>query len=824
MTLHEAIELILNESGRPMSSSEIANGINKRNLYSRQDKLPVPASQISARINNYPQIFSRESGKIKLVRDDAVSTTVNRFKNEISASLEVLNDPKIIIQILRKLETKSKEDNEDREIDMIQEPSNSYSGKEKLHFYDEKSISKEEKIKISYELINWYISQGLSYEVKISEKFTSFFSRLAWFNQGVHNISFWSDLSNHFLLKIAAENPHSKFIVEPLSGMTARYTILQEMNEYVENLLSEDNRKYNSVVSTGLFIPPFLNRIKNDEIKTKLIRELSFEKPKFNQALIVLPSGILSSTRNNDLSFKQQIIQSRHLASTIIFPSGMFENAHINVTALFFDFSKKYNEVFFLDATSIDTSRAAEIFNEKSNISNVSNAISLEDIMANGMDLNPAVYLWELQDLGLEPGYELYTIEKLKEGDVKRGIAIPRKKLYPNGEFKVIRTTEIVENSYYLDPSNVILGADHDEVRNIDKYLVTGGVVLSGFNKKLKANILPQDQSYVVGMDTYWINLDNEIILEDYFIREIQKEYVQKQVELYSKGLAIKRLSQNDLLKIKIKVPSKEMQKDFLLAEMKQKSEGTRNRNNTAELDFINTLKHSLSQPASSLGNDVLVFREFIQNKNISGEPLNLNESIVPVFDTDTPEQIAIHTVKNTLDRMHRMVTDIEYILKQASTLAEAKTKPNPEIIDLNSFFHNFTLEFVNINFIISAKGEITADRKQMRILFNNLITNAKKHGFGKDILSPTIWIEVKSEEQNQIQISIRNNGKPLPKEFTTEDFLAKGKSTVEDVGSGFGGFLIGQILKNHNGKIELIQEDYRLKDHNVEFLITLPN
>lgn len=69
LKLHEAIQIVLKEANRPMTSREIADKINKRGLYHRKaDSKPVPPSQISARVNNYPLLFEKEEALIKLVR------------------------------------------------------------------------------------------------------------------------------------------------------------------------------------------------------------------------------------------------------------------------------------------------------------------------------------------------------------------------------------------------------------------------------------------------------------------------------------------------------------------------------------------------------------------------------------------------------------------------------------------------------------------------------------------------------------------------------------------------------------------------------------
>ena len=58
MTLHEAIEIVLRAESRPLTFTETAKLINRQGLYSRKDGKPVPASQISARVKNYPSLFT----------------------------------------------------------------------------------------------------------------------------------------------------------------------------------------------------------------------------------------------------------------------------------------------------------------------------------------------------------------------------------------------------------------------------------------------------------------------------------------------------------------------------------------------------------------------------------------------------------------------------------------------------------------------------------------------------------------------------------------------------------------------------------------------
>lgn len=65
MTLHEAILAVLHHAGRPLTSVEIATAVNAAQLYTRSDSHPVPASQISARVAKYPQLFMRSANSIR---------------------------------------------------------------------------------------------------------------------------------------------------------------------------------------------------------------------------------------------------------------------------------------------------------------------------------------------------------------------------------------------------------------------------------------------------------------------------------------------------------------------------------------------------------------------------------------------------------------------------------------------------------------------------------------------------------------------------------------------------------------------------------------
>jgi len=67
MTLHEAIEKLLRQNGRPMTTQQIADELNKNGWYKKKDGSKITAYQIHGRTKNYPNIFHRDGSTVSLI-------------------------------------------------------------------------------------------------------------------------------------------------------------------------------------------------------------------------------------------------------------------------------------------------------------------------------------------------------------------------------------------------------------------------------------------------------------------------------------------------------------------------------------------------------------------------------------------------------------------------------------------------------------------------------------------------------------------------------------------------------------------------------------
>lgn len=66
MYLHEAIEKLLKEKGYPMTTSEIADELNRNKWYQKKDGSPISDFQIHGRTRKYPHMFNRNGSTVFL--------------------------------------------------------------------------------------------------------------------------------------------------------------------------------------------------------------------------------------------------------------------------------------------------------------------------------------------------------------------------------------------------------------------------------------------------------------------------------------------------------------------------------------------------------------------------------------------------------------------------------------------------------------------------------------------------------------------------------------------------------------------------------------
>ena len=126
--------------------------------------------------------------------------------------------------------------------------------------------------------------------------------------------------------------------------------------------------------------------------------------------------------------------------------------------------------------------------------------------------------------------------------------------------------------------------------------------------------------------------------------------------------------------------------------------------------------------------------------------------------------------------------------------------------------------------------GTILANETSLTIMMDCLLDNANRHGFHKT-KSPGNKVKIHLDsttlgDENAVIISVGNNGKPMPKDFSIEDYIASGIFGTETGRSGLGGSHVYKIVSSMDGTLDFISEKIsstEIDEWWTTFMITIP-
>lgn len=109
MTLHVAIEKLLRETGRPMTTLEIADKLNTIDWYQKKDGSKITDFQIHGRIRNYSHFFNRNGTTVSLTGQEPIKpanvqtskTATN--KQKVARPTELTKDEHYVLNLCDKV-------------------------------------------------------------------------------------------------------------------------------------------------------------------------------------------------------------------------------------------------------------------------------------------------------------------------------------------------------------------------------------------------------------------------------------------------------------------------------------------------------------------------------------------------------------------------------------------------------------------------------------------------------------------------------------------------------------------------------------------------
>lgn len=140
-----------------------------------------------------------------------------------------------------------------------------------------------------------------------------------------------------------------------------------------------------------------------------------------------------------------------------------------------------------------------------------------------------------------------------------------------------------------------------------------------------------------------------------------------------------------------------------------------------------------------------------------------------------------------------------------------------------------FSIEF-DSDLAFEKENAILANQTALTIMMDCLLDNANRHGFHKTN-SPSNKVKIHLDytmlgNENAVIITVGNNGKPMPKNFGIEDYIASGKFGTDTGRSGLGGSHVYKIVSSMDGTLDFISQEVSFAEKNewwTTFMITIP-
>ncbi|MGK7397064.1 MAG: ATP-binding protein [Candidatus Cyclobacteriaceae bacterium M3_2C_046] len=183
-------------------------------------------------------------------------------------------------------------------------------------------------------------------------------------------------------------------------------------------------------------------------------------------------------------------------------------------------------------------------------------------------------------------------------------------------------------------------------------------------------------------------------------------------------------------------------------------------------------------------------------------------------------QQECIDMIEGSILRLDKLVNDLLNISR--NNRIDDKYQPVNLMIELNNsitnFYHTSNTNKLEIISKVSQPIPFVSDLTRIRIILNNLISNAIKYrSFSKN--NSYVKIDILVDQQQAILI-FEDNGIGIPKSMTNKVFEMFFRASENGEGSGLGLYIVKSVIDKMNGTIRLDSEEKK----GSKFTICLPN
>lgn len=203
------------------------------------------------------------------------------------------------------------------------------------------------------------------------------------------------------------------------------------------------------------------------------------------------------------------------------------------------------------------------------------------------------------------------------------------------------------------------------------------------------------------------------------------------------------------------------------------------------ELDrFVYSVSHDLSAPLKTILGLINVSRT---DSDFSKKSLYIDKMEKCVVKLEGFIHEIIDYSKNSRSALLIEKVVLSKILRE--TVDELKDTPNFDRVSIHQ-------DGLNVD-------EVLADRLRLKIILNNVISNAILYQRTHDMHEPRIWIRSESNHKF-VKIQVEDNGQGIRPDVSNKIFEMFFRGTISSTGSGLGLYIAKDAAEKMNGKIEV--------------------
>lgn len=591
------------------------------------------------------------------------------------------------------------------------------------------------------------------------------------------------------------------------------------------------NEKFSAIITSPVYLMDEGREISD------VVRMLYGKLEDGGKLACIVSANFLFRKDNKVRTVRESLIKDKAIASVVMLPSNIFTGSSIAQAAIVLTKGMKNDEIHFGDAsghtrfaksvyraTTFDLESFMDAF--KSDIEDTQEgyepcedqtgvAVSYAKLV--GSDLTPSLYLTPKPENGIPLSDLVEEVMELRGKDISAeyfltGSSIPaamhRKPFVP---VKVEDGKVSTAKKHVQVPENaVILAIVSGNIRTVYTEGFTGKIAFpAGFIKVLKPinGISPK-----------------------YLAAVLSTKIVADQIKAQTVGLTIPRLNKLDLNQIFVPHHSTVEEREQLIAEVLSSEMSDLESELQVTLDNqkreVRSTRHAMIQTLSALSSNWEQLKMFAE---LHEEGIKLSDTIgrinpISVKDLMGSIGYAMSTLQRQVESLrfekpdwgkdaeinpYKFIND--YIATHSSPSVRMVNIGNDNVAD----FPYFDDETGNAKYHHTDDAEIFyAPVKALEQIFNNIVANAKAHGFANDSNNNEIRFDWKSED-GDIVITIANNGVPLKDGVLGSDVLMSGFTTAlnkdaadGNLHSGQGGFEIKSLMEGLGlGSVEVISQ-----------------